>query len=229
MMDLMRGVLAGMFALSAGYAQAALVDRGGGLICDTDLNVTWLQNANLGAGSAYDDGFSTTDGLMTWTSAMAWAANLSYMGFDDWRLPIATPARPLDPHYANDGSEDYRFNITRPSSEMAYLYYVTLGAFGARSPTGVFQPGYEGFNRGPFLHLAESAGYYWTETESYLSFAAYSFNFSGGSADSNNKISEMHAFAVRDGDVATNHLPEPGTLSLFGLGIAFVGIALRRH
>lgn len=50
---------------TSGAAQAALIDRGGGLIYDTDLNITWLQNANYGAGSTYDDignWGSTTDG-----------------------------------------------------------------------------------------------------------------------------------------------------------------------
>jgi|RifCSPlowO2_12_1023861.scaffolds.fasta_scaffold474522_1 hypothetical protein len=32
--------------LIAGRAQATLIDRGGGLIYDNVLNITWLQNAN---------------------------------------------------------------------------------------------------------------------------------------------------------------------------------------
>ena len=219
-MALARSILLGALALGLGCAQAALHDRGGGLIYDDALNVTWLQNANFGAGSAYDDGSSTTDGLMSWTQAMAWAASLSYGGFDDWRLPVATPVRPLDPRFATDGSEDYGYNITRPSSEMAYLYYVTLGGIGALSPGGVFQLGYESFSRGPFYKLAESAGYYWTETQHVLPFAAYSFNFSGGNADANNKISEMYAFAVRDGDIAA--VPEPGSLEMTLMGLALL-------
>ncbi len=64
--------------ISIGAAQAALVDRGGGLIYDDALDITWLQDANYGAGSAYDNGTSATDGLMTWDNALAWADNLSY-------------------------------------------------------------------------------------------------------------------------------------------------------
>jgi hypothetical protein len=225
-MAFVRNILLAAFALMLGSAQAALHDRSGGLIYDDILNVTWLQDANFAAGSAYDDGFSSTDGQMTWASAMAWVADLSYAGFTDWRLPFATPVRPLDPRYANDGSEDYGFNITRTSSEMAHLYYVSLSGIGARSPSGEFQPGH-GTSNSTFHRLAESAGYYWTETESYLSYGAYSFNFSGGSADANNKISEMYALAVRDGDVEANHVPEPETILL--LGVALVTLLLSGH
>jgi len=57
--------------------QANLVDRGNGLIYDTDLNITWLQDASLSG---------TT---MTWLDASAWADNLLFQGFDDWRLPVS--------------------------------------------------------------------------------------------------------------------------------------------
>lgn len=84
--SLILALLAGL-SLS-GAAQAALIDRGGGLIYDTDLNITWLADANYAKTSGYD-----ADGLMTWQEAMDWAANLSYydsvrgVSYDDWRLP----------------------------------------------------------------------------------------------------------------------------------------------
>jgi hypothetical protein len=37
------------FLLIAPSADATLYDRGGGLIYDKDLNITWLQDANLAA------------------------------------------------------------------------------------------------------------------------------------------------------------------------------------
>ena len=46
-------------------ANAALVERLGGLAYyDTDANLTWLADANAGAGSVFDDGSSTTDGAI---------------------------------------------------------------------------------------------------------------------------------------------------------------------
>ena len=74
---------AGLFAATA--AQAALVDRGGGMIYDTDLSITWLQDANLAKTSGYD-----ADGRMSWVAANQWAANLIYGGYADWRLASAT-------------------------------------------------------------------------------------------------------------------------------------------
>jgi hypothetical protein len=58
-------------------SEAALIDRGGGLIYDDDLNVTWLQFANY-------SGIT-----MTWNDAVSWADNLVYQGYSDWRLPVA--------------------------------------------------------------------------------------------------------------------------------------------
>ena len=76
-----------------GSANATLWDRGGGLIYDDVLNLSWLQNANYGAGSIYDNGDSNTDGKMTWANAVAWANQLVYGGYEDWRLPITPDSR----------------------------------------------------------------------------------------------------------------------------------------
>jgi len=67
-----------------GIANAELINRGGGLIYDTDYNITWLADANYAMTSNYDP-----DGLMSWGQAMTWADQLEYGGYDDWRLPTA--------------------------------------------------------------------------------------------------------------------------------------------
>src|SRR5262245_18920266 len=64
---------------SAGLTQAALYDRGDGLVYDSVLNITWLQNANY-SGS-----------LMHWNEAEAWASSLTYAGITGWRLPDLAP------------------------------------------------------------------------------------------------------------------------------------------
>jgi hypothetical protein len=61
---------------------AALIDLGGGMIYSTDLDLTWLQDANYALASGYD-----ADGLMTWDDANTWATNLVYGGLSGWRLP----------------------------------------------------------------------------------------------------------------------------------------------
>ena len=70
----------------AASAQAALVGRNiSGLavagsdasavfLYDTDLNITWLRDANV-------------NGLMNWADANTWASGYSIGIYDDWRLP----------------------------------------------------------------------------------------------------------------------------------------------
>ncbi|MBK7414557.1 MAG: DUF1566 domain-containing protein [Dechloromonas sp.] len=104
----------------SGGAQATLIDRGSGLIYDDVLNITWLQDANYAKTSGYD-----ADGRMNWANANAWAASLSYGGYDDWRLPTLTPiGANFNYNFSNNGSTDEGYNITSPHSEMAYMYYV---------------------------------------------------------------------------------------------------------
>jgi hypothetical protein len=92
-------------AALSGTAQAALQDRdlSGDTVVDafydTDLNITWLRNANV-------------NGLMTWANALSWAGNLSFGGYTDWRLPTSDTTCDL-------------FNCT--GSEMGYLWYSELG------------------------------------------------------------------------------------------------------
>jgi hypothetical protein len=83
---------------TVGSAQALLVDNGGGLIYDTDLNITWLQQPNN----------STS---LTVSAARTWASNLNVGGVTGWRLPT-TPGTGTG--LLNEG-------------EMAHLFYTGLG------------------------------------------------------------------------------------------------------
>jgi hypothetical protein len=78
-------ILALSVTLILGFSVAAaanLIPYEGGLIYDTELNITWLQDANYASTSGYD-----SDGLMTWGQAMDWANTLVYGGSGAWRLP----------------------------------------------------------------------------------------------------------------------------------------------
>jgi hypothetical protein len=70
-------------------AHAVLIDLGGGMIYSTDLDLTWLQDADYARTSGYD-----ADGLMTWDEANTWATNLVYGGLSGWRLPTVDPDNP---------------------------------------------------------------------------------------------------------------------------------------
>lgn len=104
--------------LIAGAAQAALQDRDldGDTVVDafydTDLDITWLRNADV-------------NGLMGWWTAVAWADGYSFAGYEDWRLPTS------------DTCAEY--NCT--GSEMGHLWYLELGnpAGGPPNNLGSFQ------------------------------------------------------------------------------------------
>ena len=139
-------------SIAAGSAQAALIDRGGGLIYDTTLNITWLQNANPIAGTTYDNGGSPTDGRASFESAQAFAASFSYSAngvtYSNWRLPqgidfiSGTPDQTLDgvvvptPPISGAGWDwqfsgyDCGYNMAPRSNEIVHLYYTDLGNLG---------------------------------------------------------------------------------------------------
>ena len=84
----------------ASTAHADLVSRmGGQAVYDTDLNITWIADANLALTNQFGLALSESElpiapntvgstGLVTWDNANAWIAGMNaanYLGFDDWR------------------------------------------------------------------------------------------------------------------------------------------------
>lgn len=225
-------------AALSGAAQAALHDRGSGLIYDDVLNVTWLQDANYGAGSSYDNGISATDGAMGWENAVAWVANLSYydsvrkVTYEDWRLPTASPVNGVSFNYnfSFDGSTDQSYNLGS-SSELAHMFNVSLGNVGAYTTGGLTNSCWSSFgncldNTGPFLNLLP--GTYWTGVEyGQNTGRTWHFNMDSGNQSDGSKGERLYAWAVRDGDVAA--IPEPETYAMMLAGLGLVGAARQRR
>ncbi len=92
-------------------AEAGLISRPGGMVYDSDLDITWLADANYAMTSLYD-----ADGLMDWDSANTWANDLVYGGFSDWRLPTADPGCGLT-----------HGECVTNANEMGHLFYHELG------------------------------------------------------------------------------------------------------
>jgi len=189
-----------LLALTAGTSQATLIDRGGGLIYDDVLNITWLQDANYAKTSGYD-----VDGVMTWDQAMAWVSQLSYGGFEDWRLPITTqPDSSCDDQYA--GQQGYGANCT--ASELGHMFYEGLGGLAGQSISGAHNDSFD-------LFTNIQTEFYWSETEyPNVINQAWDFYMTNGYQYADNKFepNSRYAWAVRDGDVAL--IPEPSTLAL---------------
>lgn len=112
------GAVGAAMVLLAGPTQAALQDRdlNGDTVVDafydTDLNITWLRDADV-------------NGFMTWTDAVAWAGAYSIGGYSGWRLPTCPNCDRSPPD----------------AGEMGHLWQVELGnpPGGPLANTGGFQ------------------------------------------------------------------------------------------
>jgi hypothetical protein len=200
-------------ALLSANAHAALIDRGNGMIYDTALNITWLQDANYmktlygGTGDAYYD------------SALLFAEDLEYGGFDDWRLPSARLIGSEET--SNDGSTDVGWNNTR--SELGHLYYVDLKN---NSIDGFINPGnfIDGLTGGSksFLNLTDDV--YWLAEPGSQNYGMVFDNWDGLQYVVKQGDGRAGVMFVRDGDVAA--VPVPATVWLLSsglLGLAGIG------
>jgi hypothetical protein len=213
-------------------ASATLIDRGNGMIYDTDQNLTWLQDANYAKTSGYD-----ADGKMNWANSMTWASNLVFGGYDDWRLAGITDTGTSGCNYSTNGT-DCGYNVDTANSELAYMYHVNLGLESYYNENGSYDPTFGIFGNGTYggqndVGLIDNlqSYVYWSGTE-YAPYTndAWFFSTDGGYQDDLNKGVEFYAWAVRSGDVAAQTqgttVPEPGVLALMALGL--VGMTAAR-
>ncbi len=232
-------IVTGLALSTPGTAPAALFDRGGGLIYDSVLDLTWLQDANLAASQTFGVGSIRPNGIMTWDTANAWISAMNqsaYAGYRDWRLPTLSPVNGVlfNVSLTTDGSSDQGPNVALvnpTASEMAHLYYVDLGNESSCGPlTGgsMTCPG-TNISAGPFKNIG--AGPYWLarEYEPNQEFDVWYFNFGSGSGFQSiqSKYNQLFVWAVRDGDVAV--VPEASTLVLMLLGLGALSSATWRR
>lgn len=224
----------GLFSLS-GAAQATLQGRdlngsAGSFEAyfDTDLNITWLADANYGAGSSYDDGVmyqaSTTDGRMSWANANAWAASLSIVDsinnitYDNWRLP--STLQPDFSCHVQPGNVSDGYGCS--GSELGHLFYTELGGVQNSTISATHNANYSLFQN-------LKSDIYWSGTEYVYSSAGYAwaFYFHTGSQDVNNKNYVFYALAVSPGDVGA--VPEPETYAMILAGLGLLGFVAHRR
>lgn len=211
-MKLWQSALAATVILTSTTANAALIERLGGLAYyDDQADLTWLADANYAQTSGFD-----ADGRMTWQQSNDWAAGLTVGGVDGWRL--ADTLQP-DASCNFSGSVSYGYNCT--GSEMGNLFYNVLGSSAGSSITITHNANYDLFSN-------VQSPYYWSATEYAPQTAgAWVFNMFYGYQDGYNKTSNNYAWAVQSGDVSA--VPVPAAVWLFGGGlIGLAGIARRK-
>lgn len=223
--------------LASGAAQATLIDRGGGLLYDTVLNVTWLQNANYAQDSGYD-----ADGVMDWFASTTWAANLQYYDsvrqqtLTGWRLTKVIDTGTPGCNYSVNGTTDCGYNIRAVGDELSYMYYVNLGLHGYVNTSGNYDPQVGIFGNGRtggmtnvgLVHNLRD-GFYWTGTAYTPSPTDFVWEFV---TDGNQTLTAKgtpggSAWLVRDGDVVAAPAPEPATLALALIGAGLAGLRRR--
>lgn len=242
-MKITRHIVAIAAAASCCTAQATLYDRGGGMIYDSTLNITWLQDANYAKTSGYD-----IDGLMTHSEAVSWASNLSFGGFDDWRLPALHTGL----SYCNSTNwsftgGDCGFNSRTVFegaviSEMAHMYYKNLwlkayfdpnglgitptldwGIYGNATSNGIDLSTFGQRDIGLLNNV--QAFMYAIDRTNESGNHQWVFFTEHGEQSMVSSSSEAFAWAVRDGDVSSVPAPPAFILMLTGLGI--LGITRR--
>jgi len=223
MKTLKKWVAAAAIVGLAGAAQAGLVNRGNGMIYDSTRNITWLADMNYAKTSGYDG-----DGRMTWSQAKAWADNLTFGGYSDWRLPTLNPADTTCSNNFNAGGsfgqQYYGYNCS--GGELSGLFVTDLGNKAGQSVLN--QTGDTPEQIANLALFSNVQSYrYWSGLEfAPVSSYAWFFNTNIGFQDYVGKDFELYAVAVRPGDVAAA-VPEPQTLALvmMAFGAAMVACA----
>ncbi|WP_292450681.1 PEP-CTERM sorting domain-containing protein [Methylibium sp.] len=208
-------------------AQAALFDRGGGMIYDSSQNITWLQDGNYAATSGYvatewyGDSYPYGDsnplppGYMSFWTQVQWADSLTVGGYTDWRTPRALLS-------VKDGSIEM---FSTPGSTEMHNLFIQLGSPAVDQTTaGPF------FNIQPTYVLSGVIDGDYQSSDKFEDGEFYSSVYAnwGELGDQDFQIAYVGAWAVRDGDVMAA-IPEPSTYALMLAGLGLVGWAARKR
>lgn len=229
-MALMVGVVQATPVSGQGTWEANLLSRdldGNGVtdaFYDVTLKITWLANVSSAS---------------NWDAAQLWAGNLTFGGYTDWRLPTMENSYKSGCDFSYAGGTDCGYNVRTAASEVANLWYISLGNKSSCDPATSNatdecgeQAGAGLTNTGQFFNLV--SGYYWFGTEFEPDYVGIAWSFAAdvGAQIPNYKYQNFLAIAVRDGDVGTGtelpSIPEPESLALVGIALAGLGLTRRK-
>lgn len=216
---------ASLFSATNAHAVLTLTLDGQG-VYDSDLNITWLQNASLAATETFGVSGISASGTMNWNTAQRWIAGMNaynngtgWLGYNDWRLPTT-----LQPDASCNGQSgsvfSWGYNCT--GSEMGHLFYNELGGSLTSSD--------------PDLALFQNVQprSYWSGTE-YTDYSlhivsAWYFSTGTGFQHRVSKDGDSPAWAVRDGDspVVTSPVSEPETYAMLLAGLGLLAFTAKR-
>jgi MYXO-CTERM domain-containing protein len=234
MLNTCTAAAAATMVMLSGAAQASLVDRGGGMIYDTTRNLTWLADMNYARTSGYTSTDVLANGRMSWDAATAWADNLVYAGYSDWRLPTLNPADTTcsDSYTELGGGSTQYYGTGCTGGELSGLFVTDLGNKPHESVLNqVGDTAEQIANLALFSNVQSYA--YWSGTADVLN-PGYAWalltlgNPLGGGQYGAHDYFSYYAVAVRPGDVATS-VPEPQTLALAMLALGAAVVARRKR
>jgi hypothetical protein len=199
---------------------------------DTDLNVTWLADAYA---DGPPPGMPIGRPILFWSEAREWVRDLNVYGVTGWRLPsVVNDPMATDIGYRHcpvetlDGSSHglCGFNSDPGQSELAHMFYVTLGNKALIAVDGAPQLGAGLTNTGWFNDLQPT--HYWSGTKHEPGRFVWAFDTDSGLQNVTDPFGGFRSgvWAIHDGDIAA--VPEPEALALLASG-GLVAWMLRRR
>ena len=198
-------------------SNASLVSRlNGQAVYDTDLNITWLADANLALSNTFGlSGIDSTGGMFgdtanNYISAMNLDGGTGYLGVNAWRYSIL-------PCY---GITTY--NCT--NSEFGHLFYNELNGTAHNAISTSVDPDLDLFSNIIDNHIS----WYWSGSLSSGHVEVFDFS-SGANSRVFATLAKNHVWAVADGDVFVSPVPVPAAAWLFGSALlGFLGFSSRK-
>ncbi|MBV1879170.1 MAG: VPLPA-CTERM sorting domain-containing protein [Pseudomonadales bacterium] len=212
---------------------AALISSvSGATVYDTDLDISWLSDANLALSNTF--GITTgidVDGGMIYSVAESYIDAMNadnYLGSNTWRLSF-TPDHDTS---CDDQFALKDFGLNCSGNEMGHLFYNELGGTATENINTTGDPD----QLAKFTNIS-GLEYWSTDAPDPAAItppgSAFTFEFGSGFTGTGDQLTKTYfVWAVSDGDIAgvsAVPVPVPATAWLFGSGLlGLVSVARRR-